>query len=258
MTDRRIRQIVSETLKKRVVDAPTDHAMLQLARLEPALKLAAEAVVSGDIKAIRYYLKLLDQLDRYQPAAAPQAYDDEAREKLYTKMGRIAARSKPRTIKETPAGSPRQAAGGGEARENEIGAEHGALQPIEINPVQVARKSLKRRDSRKTKAWISFLFSLDLLPSSIWKSFLQELGFSSALPSAGSRRSADPAMAYCPAARPCARSNAAIVRGVGRTAARSARSARARLHWPERSAAAISVWLTTSRWAWLPPMRIAS
>ena len=81
LTDVRIRQIVSETLKKRLVDPPTDHAMLQLMRLEPALRLAAEAAVSGDIKAVRYYLKLLDQVDRRQPAAAaPQAYDDAARE----------------------------------------------------------------------------------------------------------------------------------------------------------------------------------
>jgi hypothetical protein len=106
LTDRRIRQIVSETLKKRVVDEPTDHAMLQLARLEPALRLAAEAVVSGDIKAIRYYLKLLDQLDRYRPTAAPKVYDDAAREKLYAKMGRIAARSQARKVKEAPAGPP--------------------------------------------------------------------------------------------------------------------------------------------------------
>jgi hypothetical protein len=28
LTDRRIRQIVSETLKKRIVDAPADHALL--------------------------------------------------------------------------------------------------------------------------------------------------------------------------------------------------------------------------------------
>jgi hypothetical protein len=131
LTSRRVRQIVSETLQKRIVDPPTDHAML---RLEPALRLAAEAVVGVDIKAIRYYLKLLDQLDCYQPAAAPQAYDGEARERLYAKLGRIAARSKPRTIKETPAGSPCQAEGGGEARVNQIDAERGALQPIEINP----------------------------------------------------------------------------------------------------------------------------
>ena len=69
LTDRRIRQIVSDTLKKRIVDAPADHALLQLARLEPALRLAAGAVASGDVGAIRYYLKLLDQLDRYQPGA---------------------------------------------------------------------------------------------------------------------------------------------------------------------------------------------
>ena len=83
LTDRRIRQIVSDTLKKRPVDAPADHALLQLARLESALRLAAGAVADGDVRAIRYYLKLLDQLDRYQPgAAAPQAYDDAARERL--------------------------------------------------------------------------------------------------------------------------------------------------------------------------------
>jgi hypothetical protein len=134
LTSRRIRQIVSETLKKRIVDPPTDHAVLQLARFEPALRLAAGAVANGDVRSIRYYLKLLDELDRYQPAAAPQAYDGEARERLYAKLGRIAARSKPRTIKETPAGSPRQAEGGGEARVNQIDAERGASRPIEINP----------------------------------------------------------------------------------------------------------------------------
>jgi DNA-binding NarL/FixJ family response regulator len=31
LTDRRIRHIVSETFKKRIVDAPADHALLQLA-----------------------------------------------------------------------------------------------------------------------------------------------------------------------------------------------------------------------------------
>jgi Homeodomain-like domain len=102
LTDRRIRQIVSETLEKRMVDPPTDHAMLQRARLVPALRLAADAVISGDRKAIRYYLKLLDQLDRYQPAAARQAFDDEARGRLQAKMDRIAARSKPRTIEKRP------------------------------------------------------------------------------------------------------------------------------------------------------------
>jgi predicted transcriptional regulator len=118
LTDRRIRQIVSDTLKKRVVDAPADHALLQLARLEPALRLAAGAVASGDVQAIRYYLKLLDQLDRYRPAAAPPAYDDAARERLYAKMGEVAARLQAKSAKEarrTEAGDP--------MREGEAGVE---------------------------------------------------------------------------------------------------------------------------------------
>ena len=98
LTDRRIRQIVSETLQKRIVDTPMDHEKLQRARLVPALRLAADAVISGDRKAIRYYLKLLDQLDRYQPAAARQAYDDEAPRQRWTGS----PRGRSRTIEKRP------------------------------------------------------------------------------------------------------------------------------------------------------------
>ncbi len=120
-TDRRIRQIVSDTLKKRIVDAPADHALLQLPRLEPALRLAAGAVADGDVGAIRYYLKLLDQLDRYQPGAAtPQAYDDAARERLYAKMGRIAARLQAKTAKRA-AGPPLKTERGDPMRGGEAG-----------------------------------------------------------------------------------------------------------------------------------------
>ncbi len=136
LTDVRIRQIVSETLKKRVVDPPTDHAMLQLMRLEPALRLAAEAVVSGDIKAVRYYLKLLDQLDPRAPAVAAQTYDDEARERLPAKLGRTAARLQARKVKQAPAG-PRPRTGPGDPmREGEVGFESERSEPIEkIRPV---------------------------------------------------------------------------------------------------------------------------
>jgi hypothetical protein len=44
VTPRRVRQIVSEALRRRKVDGGSDHAMLQLARLEHALRLSAEAV----------------------------------------------------------------------------------------------------------------------------------------------------------------------------------------------------------------------
>ena len=128
LTDRRIRQIVSETLKKRIVDAPADHALLQLARLEPALRLAAGAVASGDVQAIRYYLKLLDQLDRYQPGAStPKAYDDAARERLYAKMGRAAARIQAKAAKRALAGPARPTEAGDPTREGEadVESEHG-------------------------------------------------------------------------------------------------------------------------------------
>ncbi len=145
LTDVRIRQIVSETLKKRVVDPPTDDAMLQLMRLEPALRLAAEAVVSGDIKAVRYYLKLLDRLDRRQPAAsAPQAYDDAERERLSAKLGRTSARLQGRKVKQAPAG-PRPRTGAGDPmREGGAGSESGRSEPIEkIRPAapQLLEKS---------------------------------------------------------------------------------------------------------------------
>src|SRR5260370_41781365 len=52
LTSRRIRQIVSETLQRRAVDRRPEHAMLQLARLEPALRLAAGALAKGEIEAI--------------------------------------------------------------------------------------------------------------------------------------------------------------------------------------------------------------
>jgi hypothetical protein len=139
LTDRRIRQIVSDTLKKRVVDAPADHALLQLARLEPALRLAAGAVADGDVGAIRYYLKLLDQLDRYQPGAAtPQAYDDAARERLYAKMGRIAARLQAKTDNKA-AGPPLTTEPGDPMREGEAGFESERRELVEkTRPVGAA------------------------------------------------------------------------------------------------------------------------
>ena len=91
VTTERIRQVVAEVLKNRSVDSGADHAKLQLDRLVPALQVAAEAVASGDIRAIPSYLKVLDRLDRYQATAIThEVYDDEARKKLMDKINRMA------------------------------------------------------------------------------------------------------------------------------------------------------------------------
>jgi predicted transcriptional regulator len=92
VTAERIRQIVREALEKRLLDQETDHAKLQLARLQPALRIAAETVADGHVHAINPLLKVLDRLDRYQRTAkVNQVYDDEARKKLMDKLNRVAA-----------------------------------------------------------------------------------------------------------------------------------------------------------------------
>ena len=92
VTAQRIRQIVQKALEKRVIDEDTDHAKLQLARLQPAMRLAAETVADGHVKAIAPLLKVLDRLDRYQRVAkVNRVYDDEARKKLFDKINRVAA-----------------------------------------------------------------------------------------------------------------------------------------------------------------------
>jgi predicted transcriptional regulator len=93
VTPRRVRQIVSEALKRQKADGGSDHAMLQCARLENALRLSAQRVAGGEIAAIATYLKVLAGLDRDQSAAkANPVYDQAARERLLAKLNRAAAR----------------------------------------------------------------------------------------------------------------------------------------------------------------------
>ena len=63
VTRERIRQIV-RAATARPEDAP-DHGRMQIARLMPALRLAAWDVENGDPKAVATLLKLLDRFDRY-------------------------------------------------------------------------------------------------------------------------------------------------------------------------------------------------
>ena len=81
-----------EALEKRLLDEETDHAKLQLARLQPAMRIAAEAVADGCVEAIAPLLEALDRLDRYQRTAkVNQVYDEEARKRLFDKINRVAA-----------------------------------------------------------------------------------------------------------------------------------------------------------------------
>jgi hypothetical protein len=113
LTAERVRQIVRQTLEKRIVDEGAEHAKLQLARLQPAMRLAGEAIAGGDVTAIAPLMKVLDRLDPYQRVAkAVQVYDDEARKKLMDKINQVAANL---GIDEPEAGEETEAPVGGEA-----------------------------------------------------------------------------------------------------------------------------------------------
>jgi hypothetical protein len=61
----RLRQIIrAATAPGRGHDGP-DHKRMQIARLTPALRLAADGVAQGDAKSIPLLLKIIDRLDRY-------------------------------------------------------------------------------------------------------------------------------------------------------------------------------------------------
>ena len=92
VSDRRIRQIVTDALRREELDGPTDHALIQRMRLDRAHELAAQAVDAGDLRAIDTLLKVLDRIDRYRKAGMRQAlYDDAARKRLFDKLDGVAA-----------------------------------------------------------------------------------------------------------------------------------------------------------------------
>jgi hypothetical protein len=111
LTPERVRKIVRQAFERRVIDDAAEHAKLQLARLQPAMRLASDAVADGDVKAIGPLMKVLDRLDHCQKVAkAVQFYDDEARRKLMDKINRLGANLG--VDKASPAAKAAQAAAG--------------------------------------------------------------------------------------------------------------------------------------------------
>ncbi len=89
----RVRQIVAQALGEGEVETKLDHARVQMARLEPALRLAARGVADGDLGAIDRLLRVLDRLDKYCAIEeAVGSYDEGARERLLTKLNTMAER----------------------------------------------------------------------------------------------------------------------------------------------------------------------
>ena len=115
----RVRQIVAQSLDEREGGTRLDLARVQIARLEPALRLAARGVADGELRAIDRLLKVLDRLDKYGAAAdATRSEDAGARERLLTKLNQMAERMMAaRKARETSEGPPDE--GTDEAAEDE-------------------------------------------------------------------------------------------------------------------------------------------
>jgi hypothetical protein len=65
ITAERVRQIVKTSLESHSGASRPDPRLLQIARLEPALRLAAMGVVNGNIRAIPELLRVMKRLDEY-------------------------------------------------------------------------------------------------------------------------------------------------------------------------------------------------
>jgi len=90
----RIRQIVTQSLKTDDRADRVDQARVQMARLEPALRLAARGVDNGKLSAINPLLKVLDRLDKYGAVVDIVNKDYEgAHERLMTFVNKAAERA---------------------------------------------------------------------------------------------------------------------------------------------------------------------
>ena len=89
----RIRQIVTQSFKTDDLADQVGQARVQMARLEPALRLAARGVDNGKLSAINPLLRILDKLDKYGAVAEPaHPYWEGAHEQLIAKISAAAAR----------------------------------------------------------------------------------------------------------------------------------------------------------------------
>ena len=89
----RVRQIVAEAVDTGGSAAKLVHARVQIARLEPALRLAARSVGEGDLGAIDRLLRVLDRLDKYAAIDIEDTAETAgARERLLRKLNTMAER----------------------------------------------------------------------------------------------------------------------------------------------------------------------
>ncbi len=71
----RIRQIVAKSLETEKGATLPDQNRVQMARLEPALRLAASGIENGDFRAITQLLRVLERIDKYGSVVKAEVED---------------------------------------------------------------------------------------------------------------------------------------------------------------------------------------
>lgn len=84
-----------------------DDALVQVALLEPALRLAEAAVAKGRLAAIGPLMRVLAQLDKYAPIVEAAGLAAETQEPSMAKLNRVAAPSRNAASKPSPTPSER-------------------------------------------------------------------------------------------------------------------------------------------------------
>ena len=95
----RVRQIVRESFTIREEDRQLDQRRLNEVRLEPAMRLAAKAIIECKLEGVDRLLKVIAAMEKYGHPKGNRVYDENARAKLLAKLNMNAERLFPNSVK---------------------------------------------------------------------------------------------------------------------------------------------------------------
>jgi hypothetical protein len=92
---RRVREIVQQALDRFDIEPSREYALVQIARLDAALRLIERKIADGKLSAVPHLIKVLEQLDRYHGERLyeppPECRDKDRAIAVRLKMERLAA-----------------------------------------------------------------------------------------------------------------------------------------------------------------------
>jgi hypothetical protein len=124
ITPRRVRQIIQDALQKDNVNPQNDFVLVQIARLEVALRVIEQKMAEGKLGAVDRLVKVLERLDRYHAMCEPPS--SLARRDPWESAGMLAGIDRIAATREAVAG---RLAAGPSGAENAMGKVDGGQTP---------------------------------------------------------------------------------------------------------------------------------